>query len=117
MNHYNSLRIPMKLYRDSNWPLEFYLDMPVTIINPDTIKTPPKDTFLLFIRADQTKELDKMGWKYNQSYSVNDYPITRLKLPFLNVRTRKSTLTDYLVVTVNQPVKHVTLKKNGTSGD
>lgn len=114
MNHFNAKRYPMKLYKDSNWPLEFYLDMPVTIIDPDTIKTPPKDIFLLYIPAGQVKELDKKGWSYGQVYSVNDYPITRLKLPFLNVRTRKNTLNNILVVTVNQPAEHVTLRKNGT---
>jgi len=111
LNHYNTQKYPVKLYRQSNWPLEFYLNAPVTVIDPDTIKTPPKDTFMLYIPAAEVKELDKMKWNYSQVYSVNDYPITRLKLPFLNVRTRKAVLNSMLLVTVNQPVPQIMLKR------
>lgn len=115
MNHFNVKRYPMMLYKENNWPMEFYLNMPVTVIDPDTIKTPPTNTFLLYIPADQLKQLDKKGWDYSQSYSVNDYPITRLKPKFLNVRTRKTVLTNMVVVTVNQPVQHYNLKNNKIS--
>jgi 4-amino-4-deoxy-L-arabinose transferase-like glycosyltransferase len=115
LNNFNVKKYPMMLYKQNNWPLEFYLDMPVQVIDPDTIKTPPTNTFMLYIAADQLKELDKKGWSYNQVYSINDYTITRLKPAFLNVRTRAKMLTNMLVVTVNQPVQHVSLKNKRPS--
>ncbi len=111
INQYNKRKYPVMLYKDNNWPLEFYLHSPVSVIDPDTIKTPPKNIFILYISEEQVKTLDAKGWQYTQIFSVNDYPITRLKPQFLNVRTRKNVLNNMLVIAVNLPAPQIFLKR------
>lgn len=106
INHYNADKYPVMLYRDANWPLEFYLDQPVQILNPDTVTSPPKNTFLLYLQESATKELDKKGWVYSQLYSTDNYSITRLKGPFLNAATRKTVLETMSVIVVNPPKRN-----------
>ena len=62
---------------------------------------------MLYASPAALKTLAAKGWNYSQVDSALNYPITRIKLPFLNVRTRKSQVTPMLVVTVNPPVQHV----------
>ena len=112
LNHFNAMHYPVVQCEANNWPMEFYLEQPLFTIDPDTVKTIPTKTFLLYASPAVLKTLAAKGWQYSQVDSALNYPITRIKLPFLNVRTRKNQVTPMMVVTVNQPIRHINIDRS-----
>jgi 4-amino-4-deoxy-L-arabinose transferase-like glycosyltransferase len=106
INQHNPHKYPVAQYGDDYpWPLQFYLNEPLTNFNLDGTATPPKNTFILYTSADVIKDLIAKGWHIQQTDSLNRYWISRLKPAFLNYKTRAKQLTPMRVVIVNQDQK------------
>ena len=103
INQHNPQKFPVMQCEDSNWPMEFYLNQPLLSINPDTIKTIPTNTFILYCKADMLQRLVAKGWHIKQGCYIKSYWVSRLKPKFLNVKTRNEELTDMQVILVNGP--------------
>ncbi len=101
INKHNPQNYPVVQCDDSNWPMEFYLNQPLIAINPDTLKTPPANTFLLYAKTDIVNGLVAKGWHVKVVDSMETYWVSRLKPKFLNVRTRDKELIGMEVVVVN----------------
>jgi hypothetical protein len=85
------------------WPMEFYLNSPLQIVNPDTVKSVPKNTFYLYANPDVIKSVKAKGWQLLIVDTLQYYAITRLKGNFLNKKTRASQLTPMQIALVNPP--------------
>jgi len=103
LNDHNPQKYPVMQCEESNWPMEFYLKQPLGTINPDTLKTPPLNSFLLYASNDVINRLTAKGWHISQVCQIQNYRVSRLKREFLNIHTRKTQLTTMLVVLVNAP--------------
>jgi len=101
INQHNPTTLPVMQCEDSNWPMEFYLNQPLLSINPDTLKTIPTDTFILYSKTDIINHLIAKGWHIKQGCDIKNYWVSRLKPKFLNINTRDKELTDMQVVLVN----------------
>ncbi|WP_461451503.1 ArnT family glycosyltransferase [Mucilaginibacter sp.] len=85
------------------WPMEFYLNRPLQMIDPDTVKSTPKGTFYLYANADVIKRIKAKGWPLLIVDTLQKYTITRLKGSFINKNTRQKQLTVMEIVLVNAP--------------
>ena len=103
MNKNNPQNYPVSACESEDWPLEFYLNKPVNIINPDTVKKRPQGTFMLYASNDVIKRLSAKGWQMQQACALKRYFVSRLKPAFLNKNTRNKQLTAMQVVIVNPP--------------
>jgi len=81
--------------------MEFYLNQPLIAINPDTVKTPPANTFMLYAKTDIINGLVAKGWHVQVIAGFKTYWVSRLKPKFLNVNTRGKELVGMEVVVVN----------------
>jgi hypothetical protein len=120
-NYNNTTNYPVIQCEENNWPMEFYLNGTLRTVIPDTAKNAPAGTCLLYASPDALKKLHANGWSYFPVYHVNNYPVTRLKMPFLNARIRRKALTSMEIVMVNPPSPHITFdttsvrKKNSSA--
>jgi 4-amino-4-deoxy-L-arabinose transferase-like glycosyltransferase len=105
INEHNPQQYPVMQGEESNWPMEFYLNQPLTAINPDQVKTPPAGPFLLYTNSDVIHRVVAKGWQVQVLDSVKTYWVSRLKPKFLNVNTRDKELTDMQVVLVTGVLK------------
>jgi len=107
LNRPTTHKYPVAQCETDAWPMEFYLKSPLTYINPDTVKTIPKNTFYLYARPDVINRLTAKGWKMQEVYEQQRYKITRLKPAFLNRTTRRKELDDMQIVEVNSKEKPI----------
>ena len=107
LNHPTTHKYPVMQCEPDAWPMEFYLNSPLSYINPDTVKAIPKNTFYLYASPDVVKRLTAKGWKIQEVYEQQRYTITRLKPAFLNRTTRRKELKDMQIVEVNSKEKPI----------
>ncbi|SDS41057.1 4-amino-4-deoxy-L-arabinose transferase [Mucilaginibacter mallensis] len=101
INWHNPQKYPVVQCDESNWPMEFYLNQPLIAMNPDTIKIPPVNTFMLYAKTDIVNGLVAKGWHVQVVAGFKTYWVSRLKPKFLNVKTRDKELIGMEVVVVN----------------
>ncbi|WP_183556521.1 ArnT family glycosyltransferase [Mucilaginibacter sp. SP1R1] len=77
--------------------MNFYLDAPVTELNPDGT-TALSNPVLLYTSADVLHNFTLKGWQYKIVKSFKRYQVTRLKPAFLNKATRGKELEERVVV-------------------
>jgi 4-amino-4-deoxy-L-arabinose transferase-like glycosyltransferase len=99
----NNPKYPVVQCEDNAWPIEFYLDQPLAYMNPDTVKTVPANSFILYANPGIVSTLEKKGWSMLELHKADRYAITRLKLSFLNKTTRAKELEKMKVMLVNPP--------------
>ena len=92
----------MQSGEDYLWPMQFYLNQPVTTLDT-THGNRPANTFLLYASVDFVNKLTTKGWRLQETYETQSYNVSRLKPIFLNSRTRKTAITEMQVVLVNPP--------------
>lgn len=92
----------MQSGEDYLWPMQFYLNQPVSTLDT-THGNRPANTFLLYASADFVNTLTAKGWHLQETYETQSYNISRLKPVFLNSRTRKTAITMMQLVLVNPP--------------
>lgn len=107
LNYSNPEKYPVAQYENDAWPMEFYLKLPLRTIDPDTIKAIPKSTFYLYTTPAMIKRLKAKGWSMQEVYEQERYPITRIKLSFLNKNTRVKQLDSMQIVMVNSTIKPI----------
>jgi 4-amino-4-deoxy-L-arabinose transferase-like glycosyltransferase len=112
INQHDRKDYPLLQCDNDAWPMEFYLNRPLQIINPDTIKSIPKNTFYLYANPDVIKRLQAKGWPLLIVDTLQRYQITRLKGSFLNKKTRASQLTPMQIALINPPGMPVLNKLN-----
>jgi len=100
----NPHNYPVVQCENDAWPMEFYLNTPLGTIDEDTVKTPPKNTYLLYTTSDMVNRLSARGWQLQKVCDLKRYSITRLKPAFLNKKTRSKQLTAMQIVLVNPPM-------------
>jgi hypothetical protein len=89
----NPDKLPVVQSGDVPFAMEFYLDQPLTSINPDGTGPQPKKPYLLFAQTDIINGLKAKGWQMQHVKTFERYWISRLKPAFLNKNTRKKELT------------------------
>jgi len=114
INKYDLKKYPVIQPEDNAWPMEFYLNRPLQIINPDTIKSVPKNTFYLYANPGVIKSVKAKGWQLLIVDTLQRYAITRLKGSFLNKKTRATQLEPMQIVLVNPPGMPILNKLNIT---
>lgn len=107
LNYSNPEKYPVAQCENDAWPMEFYLKLPLKTIDPDTIKAIPKSTFYLYTTPAMIKRLKAKGWSMQEVYEQERYPITRIKLSFLNKNTRVKQLDSMQIVMVNSTIKPI----------
>lgn len=107
LNYSNPEKYPVAQCENDAWPMEFYLKLPLKTIDPDTIKAIPKSTFYLYTTPAMIKRLKAKGWSMQEVYEQERYPITRLKLSFLDKNTRAKQLDSMQIVMVNSTIKPI----------
>jgi len=101
INKTNQKNYPvMQSGEDYLWPMQFYLNQPVSTLDT-THGNHPANTFLLYASADFVNKLTAKGWHLQETYETQSYNISRLKPVFLNSRTRKTAITMMQLVIVN----------------
>jgi len=103
IDKHDAKKYPVFQCDDNAWPMEFYLNRPMQIIKPDTIKSIPQNTFYLYADPGVIKSMQAKGWQLLVVDTVQYYSITRLKGSFLNKKTRASQLTPMQIALVNPP--------------
>lgn len=103
INQHDLKKYPVLQCDYDAWPMEFYLNRPLQIINPDTIRSVPKNTFYLYANPDVVKSIRAKGWPLLIVDTLQRYTITRLKGSFLNKRTRASQLMPMQIALINPP--------------
>jgi 4-amino-4-deoxy-L-arabinose transferase-like glycosyltransferase len=112
INQHDLKKYPVMQCDDNAWPTEFYLNRPLQMINPDTIKVVPKNTFYLYANPGVIKSVKAKGWQLLIVDTLEYYTITRLKGSFLNKKTRASQLTPMQIALINPPGMPVLNKLN-----
>jgi hypothetical protein len=103
INHHDAKMYPVYQCDNDAWPMEFYLNRPLQMINPDTVKSAPKNTFYLYANAGIIKGVIAKGWHVMIADTLQKYTITRLKGSFIYKNTRQKQLTLMEIVLVNAP--------------
>ena len=114
INQHDLKKYPVMQSEDDNWPMEFYLNSPLQIVNPDTIKSVPKNTFYLYANPGVIKNVKAKGWQLLIVDTLQYYAITRLKGSFLNKKTRSGQLELMQIALINPPGMPVLNKLNTT---
>jgi len=78
---------------DVPFAMEFYLNEPLTSINPDGSGSQPPKPYLLVAQSDIINDLKAKGWQIQHVKTFERYWISRLKPAFLNKNTRSKELT------------------------
>jgi 4-amino-4-deoxy-L-arabinose transferase-like glycosyltransferase len=103
INKHNLKKYPVMQCENDAWAMEFYLNRPLQLLNPDTIKSVPQNTFYLYANPDIIKSVKSRGWPLLIVDTLQRYTITRLKGSFLNKKNRASQLTQMQIALVNPP--------------
>jgi hypothetical protein len=93
INQNNPDKLPVVQSGDVPFAMEFYLNQPLTSINPDGTGTQPHKPYLLFAQTDIINSLKAKGWQIQPVKTFERYWISRLKPAFLNKNTRTKELT------------------------
>jgi len=101
INSNNPQKYPVAQCEDNAWPMEFYLNQPLAYINPDTAKTIPTSTFMLYANPNVIQALRARHWHLQPIRDQQTYYITHLKPAFLNKATREKQLGIMKLVLVN----------------
>jgi 4-amino-4-deoxy-L-arabinose transferase-like glycosyltransferase len=102
INNHNTQNLPVVARIDDNaTPFEFYSNKPVIAFNAGEKQILPATPFLLYTTVDEIKGLNAKGLHTQTLATFERYWITRIKLPFLNKKTRDKELTTMAVVKVN----------------
>ena len=103
INKNNAQKLPVvQISDDYMTAMEFYLDQPVSSINPDGTGPLPKGTFLLYAPETLINTLNTKGWQIQPIQTFQRYWVSRLKPSFLNKTTREKELTKVEVVLVTK---------------
>lgn len=89
INQNNKNKLPVVVLQP-NYALEFYLDQPVNYF--DTSKTFRLQPFLLYTTKEQLTMPEQKAMHLTIVKEFVDYPVTRMKLQFINRNTRYKTL-------------------------
>ena len=100
INQNNPDKLPVVQSGDVPFAMEFYLNQPLTNINPDGTGPAPAKPYLLFAQTDIINGLKAKGWQVEHVKTFERYWISRLKLTFLNKNTRSKELTHSELVIV-----------------
>lgn len=98
INQNNKNKLPVVVLQP-NYALEFYLDQPVNYF--DTSKTFRPQPFLLYTTTGQLTMPEQKAMHLTIVKEFVDYPVTRMKLQFINRNTRYKTLKKAGVSIVN----------------
>jgi 4-amino-4-deoxy-L-arabinose transferase-like glycosyltransferase len=101
INDNNPQKYPIAQCETNAWPMEFYLNKPIAYINPDTAKTIPTSTFLLYATPNVIQAFKAKHWNMRPVRDQQTYYITHLKPSFLNINTREQQLGVMKLVLVN----------------
>lgn len=101
INDNNAQKYPIAQCETNAWPMEFYLNQPLAYINPDTAKTIPASTFLLYATPNVIQAFKARHWNMRPVRNQQTYYITHLKPAFLNMNTREQQLGVMKLVLVN----------------
>jgi len=101
LNNNNPQKYSVTQCEDNAWPMEFYLNKPLAYINPDTVKTIPTTTFLLYAPPNVIQTFTARHWHMQPIRDQQTYYITHLKPAFLNKATREKQLGVMKLVLVN----------------
>jgi 4-amino-4-deoxy-L-arabinose transferase-like glycosyltransferase len=93
INQNNRDKLPVVQSGDVPFAMEFYLNRPLTNINPDGTGPQPPKPYLLFAQTNIINGLKAKGWQMQRVKTFERYWISRLKLGFLNKDTRSKELT------------------------
>jgi 4-amino-4-deoxy-L-arabinose transferase-like glycosyltransferase len=93
INKNNPDKLPVAQSGDVPFAMEFYLDQPLTNINPDGSGPTPARPYLLFARREVISGLKAKGWQILPVKTFERYWISRLKPQFLNKATRSKALS------------------------
>ncbi|HVW95449.1 MAG TPA: glycosyltransferase family 39 protein [Mucilaginibacter sp.] len=102
INSYNIDALPVavtEINDEDETPFEFYSNTPVTFLKNFKDSLPARP-FLLYIRADEVKKLQSKGLAVQPLAIFDRYWVTRLRMTFLDHRTRRGELTEMAVVKV-----------------
>ncbi|MBL4678399.1 MAG: glycosyltransferase family 39 protein [Mucilaginibacter sp.] len=100
-NHHNPQKLPLvQSWEDANYPMEFYIDQPLTIINEDGSGKLPSTPFIFYGTSKVVESLRSKGYRIEKQISYQRYWVSRLKPKFLNRATRNSLVTPMEVVIV-----------------
>jgi len=102
INKNNPKKLPVVQISDEYMTAtEFYIDQPITSINPDGTGPVPSQPFLLYASQSIINDLTAKGWHIQPVKTFQRYWVSRLKPSFLNKATREKELTTVEVVFVN----------------
>ncbi|MGZ3835101.1 MAG: ArnT family glycosyltransferase, partial [Mucilaginibacter sp.] len=93
INKNNPEKLPVAQSGDVPFAMEFYLDQPLTNINPDGSGVTPSKPYLLFAQTDVINGLKAKGWQIEPVKTFERYWVSRLKPAFLNKASRNKELT------------------------
>lgn len=93
INQNNPDKLPVVQSGDTPFAMEFYLNQPLTNINPDGSGPQPAKPYLLLAQTDVINDLKAKGWQIQPVKTFERYWISRLKPAFLNKNTRSKGLT------------------------
>jgi 4-amino-4-deoxy-L-arabinose transferase-like glycosyltransferase len=103
INKNNAQKLPVvQISDDYMTAMEFYLDQPVSSINPDGTGPLPKVPFILYAPETLINSLNTKGWQTKTIQTFQRYWVSRLKPSFLNKATRETELTKVEVVLVTE---------------
>lgn len=101
INHHNPQHLPLvQSWEYANFPMEFYINQPLTIISEDGSGKIPQTPFMFYGPASVVASLQSRGYRIEKLQSFERYWISRLKPQFLNRAKRGSLLIPMEVVIV-----------------
>jgi 4-amino-4-deoxy-L-arabinose transferase-like glycosyltransferase len=101
INHNNPQNLPVvQSWEDANFPMEFYLNQPLTVVNENGTGKLPAPPFIFYGPATVAASLAANGYKIEHLASFRRYWVSRLKPAFLNNTTRQKQVTEMEVVMV-----------------
>jgi 4-amino-4-deoxy-L-arabinose transferase-like glycosyltransferase len=101
INHNNPQNLPVvQSWEDANYPMEFYLDKPVTVVNENGTGKLPATPFIFYGPAAVAASFTAQGYKTEHLASFERYWVSRLKPSFLNKATRQKLVIPMEVILV-----------------
>ncbi|QXV65542.1 glycosyltransferase family 39 protein [Mucilaginibacter sp. 21P] len=101
INEHNTQKLPLvQSWEDANYPMEFYIEQPLTIVNEDGSGKLPATPFMFYGPATVVASLQSKGYHIEKQANFERYWVSRLKPKFINHATRAELLIPMEVVIV-----------------
>jgi 4-amino-4-deoxy-L-arabinose transferase-like glycosyltransferase len=103
INQHNTQKLPVvQSWEDANFPMEFYLNQPIIVVNEDGTGKLSPPRFIFYGPASVVTSLAASGYKIERLATFERYWVSRLKPAFLNRATRSELTTKMEVVRVTK---------------